>query len=67
MVKITIAGKIDDGDFLQAATCARALNSKESIEIEILEFFETEWQQYLKNKTTLDYEKLYCHKTSPLI
>jgi hypothetical protein len=69
-ITITVAGMISDPKFHRSRAIAMALYEAHSEEIAcpiIMEFFETQWEQFLK-KTANTYKGVfYEHKASPLV
>ena len=49
-VKITVAGKIQDAAFHKCVAAAKYLQDQnpEFVSIECLQFFETQWEEYIK-------------------
>lgn len=68
--KITIAGKINDYNFQICKTAALYLDRTLEpgiVEVTILEFFETQWEQYMKILKREKKGKFYIHKGSYII
>lgn len=64
--KVTVAGMINDPMFHKSVTIARQLESlhPEQVQVECLQFFESQWSQFLK-KTSNDLKGVfYNHKDS---
>ena len=66
--KITVAGMITDPNFHKCIAAAKYIEEKASVEIEILQFFETQWEEYLKKIASQNKGVFYDHvKDSPLV
>jgi len=70
LITITVAGKLSDPKFHRSRAIAEALYEKHPDQIAspcVMEFFETQWEQFLK-KTANTYKGVfYEHESSPLI
>ena len=68
-VKITIAGKITDAAFHKCVTAVRHLQEQnpEVVTSECLHFFETQWEEYIKNTAKKLKGVFYQHSGSYLI
>ena len=68
--KVTVAGMINDPQFHKSVTIARQLEAlhPERVHVECLQFFETQWSQFLKKIANDLKGVFYDHKdTSALI
>ena len=65
--KITVAGVITDADFHKCIAAAKAIEEKSNCCVEILQFFETQWEEYLRKIASENKGVFYDHKTSPLV
>lgn len=68
-VKITVAGKIQDPGFVQSQTCAQYISStnEDLVSVEVLTFFETQWEEYMKKLKKDQKGLFYDHKASHII
>ena len=49
VTKITVAGRMDDANFHKCASMAQQLcDGDYEVEVECLEFFETQWEEFLR-------------------
>jgi len=67
--KITVAGQLSDPQYHRAAAIARGLGQKcsQQVDIEIKEFFETQWRQHLFEVQNEKKGTFYEHRGSPLV
>lgn len=67
--KFTIAGKIQDPAFHKCVTAAKYLQEQnpETVTIECLQFFETQWEEYIKRTANKLKGVFYQHSGSHLI
>ena len=66
--KITVAGIITDPNFHKCIAAAKNIEEKAGVQIEILQFFETQWEEYLKKIASQNKGVFYEHgKDSPLV
>ena len=65
--KITVAGMITDANFHKCIAAAKAVDKKSRCEVEVLQFFETQWEEYLRTTASTLKGVFYDHKTSPLV
>ena len=47
VTKLTVAGRMDDANFHKCASMLKQLSGG-TVEIECLEFFETQWEEFLR-------------------
>jgi len=67
-VKITVAGKINDPFFHKCVVCVRFLaKENKHVTAECLQFFETQWEEFLKKTANTNKGVFYNHTGSPLI
>ena len=67
-VKITVAGKISDPFFHKCMVCLRYLKQENKhVSVECLQFFETQWEEFLKKTANTNKGVFYNHTGSPLI
>ena len=68
-VKITVAGKITDPAFHKSVTAARHLETQypDVVSCECLQFFETQWEEYIKKTANRLKGVFYHHTGSHLI
>jgi hypothetical protein len=67
-IRITLAGKKNDGHFMQCHTALGCIKKKNpAIEIVVLPLFETEWEEYLRRIQKTLGGRFILHKKSPLI
>ena len=68
-VKITVAGKISDAAFHKCVTAVRHLQDQypEVISCECLQFFETQWEEYMKKTANKLKNEYYHHAGNHLI
>lgn len=68
-VKITVAGKITDAAFHKCVTAAKYLERENEgiVTAECLQFFETQWEEYLKRTANKLKGVFYQHQGSHLI
>lgn len=64
-----LAGKVNDLNFHKCAAALKFLkqDNPKTVKIEILQFFETQWEEYLRKIQTEKKGNFYFHKQSPLI
>lgn len=70
LITITVAGMISDPKFHRSRAIAQALFEKHPDQIAspvVMEFFETQWEQYLKKTANTFKGVFYEHESSPLI
>lgn len=63
--KITVAGAIKDYNFQMMKTAALYIKRESedpTLQVEILEFFESQWEQYMKDLKQEKKGKFYIHK-----
>ena len=65
--KITVAGVITDADFHKCIAAGKAIEAKANVEFEVLQFFETQWEEYLRKIASQNKGVFYDHKSSPLV
>ena len=66
-LKITVAGMITDPNFHKCIAAAQAVEKKGGVDIELLQFFETQWEEYLRKIASQNKGVFYDHKSSPLV
>ena len=68
-MKITVAGKITDAAFHKCVTAVRYLQSQhpEVVSSECLQFFETQWEEFMKKTANRLKGVFYQHSGSHLI
>jgi len=68
-VKITVAGKISDPAFHKCVTAVKYLQDQhpETVTIECLQFFETQWEEYIKKTANKLKGIFYQHSGTHLI
>ena len=66
---ITLAGKLNDHLFHKCIACLRYLEQEHQglINVTYLQFFETQWEEYLKKTANENKGSFYNHKASPLV
>lgn len=66
---ITVAGKISDPKFQRSRAIATSLAAKHAdrVQISVMEFFETQWDQFVKKTANRLKGVFYEHRGSPLI
>lgn len=69
VTKVTIAGKIDCPHFQRAQLIGNALALKhpDLVSVTVMQFFETQWDQYLKQTANKFKGVFYEHSLSPLV
>lgn len=70
--KITVAGRLDDPNYHRCLSIALRLvndhlDSVQTIQVEYLPFFETQWEEFLKKKANKQKGAFYNHEESPLV
>lgn len=67
--KFVLAGKVNDPIFHKCHACLKFLeqDNPKTVEVEVLPFFETQWEEYLKKIQVEKKGSFYHHKQSPLI
>lgn len=64
---MTLAGVLSDEAFHKCAACIRELESKGKVTSTQLQFFATQWDQYLKKLQNNLKGEFYQHKGSPIV
>lgn len=68
VTKLTVAGRMDDANFHKCASMAKQLAEGEyDVQVEVLEFFETQWEEFLRKISSQNKGQFYEHKVSPLV
>lgn len=64
-----VAGKMNDPNFHKCVAALKFLESDNAgrVKVEVLQFFETQWDEYLKKVQTEKKGAFFAHKPSPLI
>lgn len=67
--KITVAGKLSDPRFHKCKAIALSLSEKycDQVSCEVMEFFETQWDQFLHTTAKRLKGVFYEHSASPLV
>jgi hypothetical protein len=67
-LKITVCGRIDCPNYQQSVVAANAIAAGNSnVCVEIMQFFETQWEEFLRKTASVKKGVFYDHKESPLV
>lgn len=69
VTRVTIAGRIDCPDFQRAQLIGNALANRhpDQVNVTVMQFFETQWDQFLKQTANKHKGVFYEHTASPLV